>query len=199
MTDSAQKIYVFRHGATAWSSAGRHTGVTDVPLTDAGRRNAERLQPLLRGLSLARVMTSPLQRASQTCRLAGVGDRAEVVKDLVEWNYGDYEGLTREQIQRERPGWSIFTDGCPNGELPADVARRVDRVIDTLRGNGGDAALFAHGHLLRVLAARWLGQPPGDGRLFVLDTATFNILGYYHGCPALLCWNAPLELKPPGP
>lgn len=194
MSHAAQRVYVFRHGATEWSAAGRHTGRTDVPLTREGRRNAERLRPLLRGRSFARVMTSPLQRAVQTCQLAGLADGAQRVDELKEWDYGDYEGLTSDEIHRERPGWLVFTDGCPNGESPAQVGRRVDRVIDEVRRVEGDVALFAHGHVLRVLAARWLRLPAGDGRFFVLDTATYSLLGDYHHNPALLCWNASLEL-----
>lgn len=195
MTDSPQKVYVFRHGATQWSAEGKHTGVTDLPLTEEGRRNAERLGRLLHGLAFARVMTSPLQRARETCRLAGLDDAAEVVNDLAEWNYGDYEGLTSEEIHRKSPHWMIFTDGCPNGETPGDVTQRVNRVIEMVRKVEGNVALFAHGHVLRVLAARWLRLPPGDGRCFDLDTASFNVLGYYHSSPALLCWNAPLDLE----
>ena len=194
-TEPQQRICVFRHGATQWSIEGKHTGMTDLSLTEKGRRNAERLGLFLRGHTFARVMTSPLQRARETCRLAGLSDAAEVVNDLVEWNYGDYEGLTSVEIQRTRPGWTVFNDGCPNGEMPVDVGRRVDRVIEMVRGIHGDVALFAHGHVLCVLAARWLGLQPGDGRLYVLDTSTVNILGYSHGVPALVVWNAPLDLK----
>ncbi len=199
MPHTSQKVHVFRHGATEWSVSGKHTGLSDIPLIEEGRRNAERLRPLLQGHPFARVMTSPLQRAVDTCQLAGLGDRAQVVDDLVEWDYGDYEGLTTEQIRQSRPDWLVFNDGCPNGESPADVGRRADRVIDQVRRIDGDVALFAHGHVLRVLAARWIQLPPGDGRFFVLDTATYNLLGYYHQGPALLCWNAPLDMdQPPG-
>lgn len=193
MPHSTQTVHIFRHGATEWSDSGRHTGVTDIPLTPEGRRNAERLRPLLQGRAFARVMTSPLARAVQTCRIAGLGDQAQVVDDLMEWNYGDYEGLTTEEIRRTDPDWLVFTDGCPNGESPADVGRRADRVIAQVRRVDGDVALFAHGHVLRVLAARWIGLSPGHGRFFVLDTATYNLLGYYHHSPALLRWNAPLD------
>lgn len=193
MTDTKQQVFVFRHGATSWSETGKHTGVTDVLLTEEGRRQAARLRPLLGGRAFARVMTSPLQRALETCRLAGLGGQAGQSPDLMEWNYGDYEGLTSDEIHRDRPGWLVFNDGCPNGEMPADVGRRVDRVIDTVRGVNGDVALFAHGHVLCVLAARWLGLSPNDGRLFILETSTINILSYSHGVPAVAVWNAPLD------
>jgi len=195
MNDTARKVFVFRHGATAWSMAGKHTGITNVPLTEEGRRQAARLRPLLSGVSFSCVMSSPLQRALETCRLAGLGGQAETCADLAEWNYGDYEGLTSDEIHRARADWLVFKDGCPNGEMPADVGRRVDRVIEKARGCQGDVALFAHGHVLCVLAARWLGLTPGDGRLFVLDTSTINILGYSHGVPALVTWNAPLDMQ----
>jgi len=194
MPDTNQTIHVFRHGATEWSVSGKHTGLTDVPLTEAGRRNAGRLRPLVQGTEFALVMSSPLQRALDTCRLAGLGDRAQVVDDLVEWDYGDYEGRTSEEIQRSDPGWQVFNDGCPNGESPADVGQRVDRVIERVRRAEGDVAVFAHGHVLRVFAARWLGLSAAEGRLFDLDTATYNMLGYYHDSPAVLRWNAPLAM-----
>ena len=194
MSDTNQTIHVFRHGATEWSVSGKHTGLTDVPLTEAGRRNAGRLRPLVQGTEFALVMSSPLQRALDTCRLAGLGDRAQVVDDLVEWDYGDYEGRTSEEIQRSDPGWQVFNDGCPNGESPADVGQRVDRVIERVRRAEGDVAVFAHGHVLRVFAARWLGLSAAEGRLFDLDTATYNMLGYYHDSPAVLRWNAPLAM-----
>lgn len=193
MPHTMQTVHVFRHGATEWSDSGRHTGVTDISLTPDGRRDAERLRPLLRGRAFTRVMTSPLERAVQTCRLAGLGDQARVMDDLREWDYGDYEGLTTEEIHRTNPNWMVFADGCPNGESPGDVGRRVDGVIDQVRRIEGDVVLFAHGHVLRVLAARWIGLSPGHGRCFVLDTATYNLLGYYHHSPAVLRWNAPLE------
>lgn len=194
MPDTSQTIHVFRHGATEWSVAGKHTGLTDVPLTEEGRRNAERLRPLVGGTDFALVLSSPLQRALDTCRLAGLGEQAQVVDDLVEWDYGDYEGQTSEEVHRSDPNWLVFNDGCPNGESPADVGRRVDRVIERVRGAGGDVAVFAHGHVLRVFVARWLGLSAAEGRLFDLDTATYNVLGYYHDSPAVRRWNAPLAM-----
>jgi broad specificity phosphatase PhoE len=193
MTVSTQKVYVFRHGATEWSDAGKHTGLTDVPLTEEGRRNAARLRPYLSSLSFSRVLTSPLQRARHTCELAGLCADAEESADLLEWNYGDYEGLTSKQIHRQRSDWMVFTDGAPNGETPNDVAARVNRVISKLRRLEGNVAIFAHGHVLRVFAARWLNLRPGAGRYFVLDTATVSCLGHYHDSPAILTWNAALS------
>ena len=192
MPHNEQRIYVIRHGETEWSISGQHTGVTDIPLTDNGRKNAKLLQPVLAKESFVRVFTSPLQRARETCKLAGLGDRAEIDSDLVEWNYGEYEGVITEQIHEKNPGWIVFLDGCPGGEKPEEVGVRVDRIIAKVRAITGDVALFAHGHVLRVLAARWLDLPPSDGRHFLLDTGTLNILSYYRGIPAVKQWNAPL-------
>jgi probable phosphoglycerate mutase len=186
------KVYAIRHGETAWSLTGQHTGRTDLPLTENGRRLAERLRPALAGEAFALVLVSPLRRARETVELAGLGGRAEVDPDLGEWDYGDYEGLTTAQIREKAPGWLIFRDGCPGGETPEQVAARTDRVIARARKAGGDVALFAHGHLLRVLAARWLGMPPGAGQHFLLDTGTLSVLGDYGGIPAVRSWNAPL-------
>jgi broad specificity phosphatase PhoE len=186
------KVYAIRHGETAWSLTGQHTGRTDLPLTENGRHLAERLRPALAGEAFALVLVSPLRRARETVELAGLGGRAEVDPDLAEWDYGDYEGLTTPQIREKAPGWLIFRDGCPGGETPEQVAARTDRVIARARKAGGDVALFAHGHLLRVLAARWLGMPPGAGQHFLLDTGTLSVLGDYGGIPAVRTWNAPL-------
>jgi probable phosphoglycerate mutase len=191
-----RSVFVIRHGETAWSLSGQHTGTTDIPLTDNGRRLATRLRPVLARESFARVLTSPLRRARQTCELAGLAETAAVDPDLVEWNYGKYEGLTSAQIHATTPGWLIFRDGAPGGETPAEVGARVDRVIARVRAVEGAVALFAHGHVLRVLAARWLGLPPDAGRLFLLDTGTVNILSYYRGLPALKTWNAPAFGEP---
>jgi broad specificity phosphatase PhoE len=186
-----RRVFAVRHGETAWSLSGQHTGTTDIPLTDNGRRLATQLRPVLTKESFARVLTSPLQRARETCELVGLATAATVDDDLVEWNYGKYEGLTPAQIHATAPGWLIFRDGCPGGETPAQVAARVDRVIKRVRDVEGDVALFAHGHVLRVLVARWLGLPASAGRLFLLDTGTLNVLSYYRGLPALKTWNAP--------
>jgi probable phosphoglycerate mutase len=186
-------VVVVRHGETAWSRSGQHTGNTDIPLTAAGEAAAARLQPLLADVEFAQVLSSPLQRARRTAELAGFAGRLGVDADLVEWNYGAYEGLTSAEIQVQAPGWLVFTDGCPDGESPAQVAERVDRLLARVRADQGPALLFAHGHLLRVLVARWLELPPSEGRRFLLDTATLNVLSHYKGVPALGCWNAPTE------
>jgi broad specificity phosphatase PhoE len=188
-----QRAILIRHGETAWTLTGQHTGTTDLPLTTNGRAMARRLAPLAAKASFSLVLTSPLVRARETCELAGLGARAEVDEDLTEWNYGDYEGLTSREISTRAPGWMLFNDGCPGGESPEEVAARVDRIIARIRAIEGDVALFGHGHLFRVLAARWLGLPPGAGSRFLLDTATLSVLSHYRGIPALKGWNAPLE------
>jgi broad specificity phosphatase PhoE len=188
----AQEIYLIRHGETQWSLDGRHTGVTDIPLTENGRQVARQWQPFAAAKTFDLVLTSPLQRARETCELAGLGKSAAIHRDLCEWNYGAYEGLTPRQIRAQQPTWMIFTDGCPAGESPQQVGARVDRVIETVHAAKGDAVLFAHGHVLRVLAARWLGLPAGGGSHFLLDTATLCVLSSYHGVPAIKRWNAPL-------
>jgi len=190
-----QRVLLIRHGETEWSLNGRHTGTTDIPLTENGRMVARRLKPLLRTQTFARVWTSPLQRALETCELAGLSSQAEIDRDLIEWNYGDYEGLTPKQIQAMRPGWLIFTDGCPNGETPGEVSARVDRVIAKIRSLEGDVALFSHGHLLRTFAARWLGFSAEHGSHFLLDTATVNVMSYYRDIPAIKRWNAPISFR----
>src|SRR3954466_3920317 len=168
MGERAQEVYVVRHGETEWSLSGQHTGTTDLPLTDHGRAVALRLRPLLADQRFALVMTSPLKRARQTCELVGLAGRAVVERDLVEWSYGEYEGLTPAQIDAKRPGWMIFRDGCPGGETPAQIGARVDRVIARIRDAPGDVALFAHGHVFRVLVARWIGLAPAGGQHFLL-------------------------------
>jgi probable phosphoglycerate mutase len=185
-------VFAIRHGETEWSLSGQHTGTTDIPLTDNGRRLAERIKVALAKQDFALVLVSPMQRARETCQIAGLGDMAIVEPDLMEWNYGDYEGLTPKQIQTRAPGWLIFRDGCPGGESPEQIGARVDRVIARARAAKGDVALFAHGHVLRVLAARWLGQPPRHGWHFSLNTGTLSVLGDYHGIPAIRVWNGPL-------
>jgi probable phosphoglycerate mutase len=185
-------VFAIRHGETAWSVSGQHTGTTDIPLTDNGRRLAERIRPVLAREAFALVLVSPLQRARETCELAGLGNRALTDPDLAEWNYGDYEGLTPAQIHEGAPGWLIFRDGCPGGEAPEQVGARVDRVIARARATDASVALFAHGHVLRVLVARWIGLPAGAGQHFLLDTGTLCVLGYYRDIPAIKIWNGAL-------
>ncbi|GJL58878.1 MAG: phosphoglycerate mutase [Nitrospirales bacterium] len=192
MSNKPQEVYVIRHGETEWSLSGQHTGSTDLPLTDKGRTLAQLLKPMLANHAFDLILTSPLQRARETCLLAGFGEKAEVDSNLVEWNYGQYEGLTTEQIHEKRPGWLIFTDGCPGGETPEEVGARADRAIARARTAGGDVAIFAHGHILRVLVARWLGLSASGGRHFLLHTGTLNVLSYYRGIPAVKIWNAPM-------
>jgi broad specificity phosphatase PhoE len=186
------EVFAIRHGETAWSLSGQHTGTTDIPLTENGRRLAERIRPALAGKAFALVLCSPMQRARNTCELAGLGPTALTEPDLVEWNYGRYEGLTPKQIHGGAPGWLIFRDGCPEGESPEQIGGRVDRVIARARAANGDVALFAHGHVLRVLAARWIGLPASAGQHFLLDTGTLCILGFYRDVPAVRVWNGPL-------
>jgi broad specificity phosphatase PhoE len=188
-----------RHGETEWSRDGRHTGRTDIPLTDNGRRQAEALRPALAHRGFALVLTSPLGRAVETCRLAGLLDQAERTDALLEWDYGDYEGITTREIRERRPEWVLWRDGCPNGEVAADVGARVDTVIERLRTLDGDAALFAHGHVLRVLAARWIELGPERGQSLKLATGTLSTLGTEHEWPAITQWNAPLPPGPPAP
>ena len=187
------EVVLVRHGETAWSLSGQHTGITDIPLTEKGKQAARRLQPLLCKLDLAAVLASPLQRARATCELAGLGDRMQIDPDLIEWSYGEYEGLTPEEIRSRDPEWMIFRDGCPGGETPEQVGARVDRLIARVRALPGRVALFAHGHVFRVFVARWIGLPATHARHFMLDTATLNVLGYYRGFPAVRRWNVPIE------
>jgi len=191
---SRHELLLARHGETEWSASGRHTSRTDLPLTADGRRLAQRLAPRLSERRFALVLTSPLRRAVETCKLAGLEEQAQVQEDLREWDYGDYEGLTTAEIHRQRPGWGLWRDGCPNGETSADVGARADRVLGEVRAADGDAVAFGHGHMLRVLAARWLGLPPEDGALFALGTGTLSTLGYEHGTAVIRSWS---EL--PGP
>lgn len=183
---------LIRHGETAWSRSGQHTSTTDIPLTAQGQQAAQCLAPVLAGMELTMVLSSPRQRALQTCALAGLSARAQIDDDLAEWNYGDYEGLTSTEIELRAPGWLLFRDGAAGGESPEAVAERVDRVIAKVRACEGRVALFAHGHVLRVFVARWIGLPAGHGQHFLLDTSTLSLLSYYRGLPALNCWNAPL-------
>lgn len=191
MSQTLQHVYLARHGETAWTVTGQHTGLTDLPLTERGQNNARRLGERLKGLVFAHVFTSPLQRAARTCELAGLGKLAKIDPDLVEWNYGAYEGKTTATILAERPGWEIFRDGCPAGESPQDIGARADRVLGRVRALDGDVLLFSSAHFLRVLAARWLGLEVAGGRLFCLDTATLSMLGYEHSLsePVIRLWN----------
>jgi len=185
-------VYIARHGETAWSLSGQYTGRTDLPLTDRGERTARRLGERLKELTFATVFTSPLQRASRTCALAGYGDVAVVDPDLVEWNYGQYEGRRTAEIVAERPGWQLFVDGCPGGESPGEVAVRADRVIARLRSVADNVLLFSSGHFIRVLAARWLGlEPTSNSRYFALSTASLSALGYERELsrPVIQLWN----------
>lgn len=192
MTKQIQDVYLIRHGETEWSLSGQHTGITDLPLTAKGREVAKLLVPVLAKENFAIVLTSPLQRARDTCELAGLGDHAEIDRDLMEWNYGEYEGLTPRQIHAKAPGWMIFSDGCPGGESPEQIGARVDRLIARVRDLEGHVALFSHGHVFRVFAARWLGLPATAGRHFLLSTATLSILSYYRDIPAVKRWNVML-------
>lgn len=191
MSEALPVVYLARHGETAWSLSGQHTGLTDLPLTERGERNARQLGERLKGLTFARVFTSPLQRARRTCELAGFGAVAEVERDLLEWNYGQYEGRRTAEIHQERPDWQLFRDGCPGGETPEQVGARADRVVARVRAVGQDVLLFSSGHFLRVLAARWLGLPPGAGSLLLLSTASLSALGYEHNLsqPVIRMWN----------
>jgi broad specificity phosphatase PhoE len=191
MSTDLPLTYLARHGETAWSLSGRHTGLTDLPLTERGERNARRLGQRLNGLAFAKVFTSPLERAARTCTLAGFGDAADIDRDLVEWNYGDYEGLRTAEIRAERPDWQLFRDGCPGGESPDQVASRADRVVSRVRAVPGNVLLFSSGHFLRVLAARWLGLEPAAGRYFLLGTASLSALGYEHTLsqPVIQLWD----------
>jgi len=190
MSAERPDVVLVRHGETGWSRTHRHTGRTDVPLTDLGREQAERAGRALTGRDLALVLCSPLVRARDTCRLAGLDGRAEVVDDLAEWDYGDAEGLSTADMQRQRPGWTVWTHPVGgSGESVDQVGQRADRVIARIEQSQGDVAVFAHGHVLRILAARWLGMPAVGGRHFVLGTATVSELGYEHANRVVQRWN----------
>jgi len=185
-------VYLARHGETAWTLSGQYTGLTDLPLTERGERNARRLSARLRGLNFAKVFTSPLQRARRTCELAGFGAVAEIDKDLVEWNYGDYEGCHSADIHREHPDWELFRDGCPGGESPAEAAARADHVVSRVRAVPGDVLLFSSGHFIRVLATRWIGlEVTANARRFMLSTASLSAVGYDKQAsrPVIRLWN----------
>lgn len=184
-------LVLVRHGETEWTISGQHTGTTDVPLTDRGREQAEKLGAALRGREFVAVFSSPMSRALDTCLLSGLGEDVQVTDDLREWDYGEYEGRKTADIREERPDWSLWRDGVPGGEVAADVGARVDRVIRQARALDGDVALFAHGHVLRVLAARWIDLAPTEGRLFALEPATVSVLGYERENPVIVRWNDP--------
>jgi|SRR5829696_730334 len=184
-------IVLVRHGETEWSRDHRHTGRTDVPLTERGREQARALRDALSEWSFARVLTSPRERAAETCRLAGFADRAERSDALLEWDYGEYEGITTAEIRERRPDWLLWRDGCPGGESAAEVAARVDPLVAELKQDDGDVALFAHGHVLRVLAARWVGLDAEEGALLALDTATLSVVGWEREVAVVRRWNAP--------
>ena len=192
MTDALPVVYIARHGETAWSLSGQYTGRTDLPLTEQGETTARRLGERLRELSFTSVFTSPLQRARRTCALAGYGDVAVVDRDLVEWDYGEYEGRRTAEIVADRPGWQLFRDGCPGGESPPQVAQRADRVVDRVRKVQGNVLLFSSGHFIRVLASSWLGlEPTQNSRYFALSTASLSALGYERDLsrPVIQLWN----------
>lgn len=191
MTPALPVVSLVRHGQTAWSRSGQHTGRTDLPLTPEGEAAARRLGERLRGMTFKAVFTSPLQRAAHTCELAGFGNGAISDVDLLEWNYGEYEGKRTAEIRASRPDWQIFRDGCPGGESPDEVAARADRMVAKLRAYDGDVLVFSSAHILRMIAARWLGLEPMAGRLLVLDTGSLGALGYEHtrSAPAIRLWN----------
>jgi probable phosphoglycerate mutase len=191
MAQALPEVYMARHGETVWSLTGQHTGRTDIPLTVRGERHAFGLRQRLAGIVFGKVLVSPRVRAQRTAELAGFGAQAEIAPDLQEWDYGQYEGRRTADVHKERPAWSLFRDGCPGGESVEAIGNRADRVISRLRTIEGHVLLFSHGHILRVLAARWLGLPAGAGRLFVLSTAALSILGYEHTLeePAIRLWN----------
>lgn len=203
MAEELQVVYLARHGETEWTLSGQHTGRTDLPLTERGERNARGLGERLKEVIVARVFTSPLRRAARTCELAGFGAVAEVDGDLVEWDYGDYEGRRTAEIRAGRPGWELFRDGCPGGESPAQVAARAGRVVARVRAVRGDVLLFSSGHFIRVLAARWLGlEPSVNSRYFMLSTASLSALGYENdrSRPVIRLWNETrhVERRPAG-
>jgi broad specificity phosphatase PhoE len=198
MSEALPEIYLARHGETAWTVTRQHTGRTDLPLTERGEANARRLGERLRGVTFDRVFASPLRRARRTCELAGFGDRSEVSDDLLEWDYGSYEGRRTAEIRQERPDWFLFRDGCPGGESVEAVGARADRMIARLRSVRGHVLFFGHGHFFRVLTARWLGLPPGDARFFLMSCASLGVLSYEHSLddPAILLWNDDRHVMP---
>lgn len=201
---SLPRIYLIRHGETEWARLGRHTSVTDLPLLPAGEHDARGLGLRLRGIPFAQVLTSPRIRARRTCELAGFGAGAQIEPDLAEWNYGDYEGKTAEEIALQRPGWNIYRDGCPNGESPEQISARADRLIARLSELSGDVAVFSHGHFLRIFTARWVGWPLSHAQMLLLSTASLGILAFNHekrSRPVIALWNelGPRETREAGP
>lgn len=191
MSGNTRSVYIVRHGETAWSLSGQHTGLTDLPLTERGEANARRLRTRLAGVNFAKVFRSPLKRTTRTCELAGFGAVAEADPNLVEWNYGDYEGLRSAEIHQKRPDWQLFRDGCPGGETPEQVAMRADKVLRRVRACDGNALIFSSGHFLRMLSMRWLGLEAVAGRFFALDAASVSVLGADQGGaqPLIQLWN----------
>ena len=197
MNEKLPVLYLARHGETAWSATGRHTGLTDVPLTERGEENARQLGKRLADVAFAKVFTSPLKRATRTCELAGFGVKAEADANLMEWNYGDYEGLRRAEIHVTNPDWNLFRDGCPNGESPGQIGARANRTVNQVRALEGNVLIFSSGHFLRVLAACWLGFAPSAGQFFMLSTASVSELGYENSLarPAVRLWNDTRHLE----
>jgi broad specificity phosphatase PhoE len=192
MSADLPKLYLARHGDTAWTESHQHTGRTDLPLNKRGEQHARQLGAWLRQFSFTRVLTSPLLRASKTCELAGFGVGADVDHDLIEWDYGRFEGKLTGDILKERPGWELYRDGCPNGEAPGDVAARADRFLARVQGSAGNVLAFSSGHIIRMIAARWLGLPPAMGRIFFCDPASVGVLGFEHNSleePVIRLWN----------
>jgi probable phosphoglycerate mutase len=192
MQPQERQFYLIRHGETEWAREGRHTGRTDIPLTETGRDQAGFLQPVFEDVAFEAILSSPLQRALETAKLAGLSHRVELLDDLREFDYGDYEGITTAQIRQKVPGWTVWSHGCPNGECAADVRQRADRIVARLHQATGHVAIFSHGHFLRVLAARWIDLPPESGRHFLLGTSTLSILGFEHEYTVVKTWNGPL-------
>jgi broad specificity phosphatase PhoE len=189
---TVNSIYLIRHGETEWAKNGRHTGRTDIPLTDAGREQAGFLLPIFDDVKFAHILSSPLQRALETANLAGLNSRVELEKELLEWDYGEYEGLTTKEIREQVPGWNVWTHPCPNGETIEQVSQRADRVVAKLQSIDGNVAIFSHGHFLRVLVSRWIGLSADYGSRFLLGTSTLSILGYENEVPVIKTWNGPL-------
>jgi broad specificity phosphatase PhoE len=196
MSPTSRVLVLIRHGETEWTKSKQHTGRQDIPLNEAGRREAELLQHRLKAWSFARVLVSPLSRARDTCVLAGLGDQAQPRPDLMEFDYGAYEGRTRSDILRERPEWSLWRDGCPQGETPDQVGIRADRILSEVRAVEGDVAIFSHGHMLRILTARWIRSPAALGERLALSTASLSVLGYEHSSEVIWLWNDVSHLTP---